>query len=221
MSTNEDGVSASTFTTTATKCHTHILKIQGYSHTKLLIDGASLESEAFEAGGCTWCIVLYPNGTSAADDDRICLALVRADSFDRPVSAQVLFTLVPDHGRPAPATTRCSSFRWIFRRRGDNRSAPPSPLITRAELEGSEYLVDDGFAVRCDVTVVSVWAMRDEVVQSCDLERAGIACSCKDQLCNRRHASSWVSSKSETTPPSRRRRGFKAAWFWLLRRALP
>ncbi|XBH94012.1 hypothetical protein VPH35_084852 [Triticum aestivum] len=205
MSTNVDGVSASTFTTTATKCHSHILKIQGYSHTKLLIDGASLESKTFEAGGCTWRIVFF------------CLALVRADSFDRPVSAQVLFTLVPH-----PATTRCSSsFRWTFRRRGDNRSAPPSPLITRAELQGSEYLVDDSFAVRCDVTVVSVWAMRDKVVQSCDLERAGIACSCKEQLCNRRHASSWVSSKSETTPPSRRRRGFKAAWFWLLRRALP
>ncbi|KAI4989554.1 hypothetical protein ZWY2020_036871 [Hordeum vulgare] len=62
---------------TATKLHSHILKFQGHSHTKLLIDGSSLESKAFEAGGCTWRIVFYPNGTSstADDDDRTCVDL--------------------------------------------------------------------------------------------------------------------------------------------------
>ncbi|VAI35453.1 hypothetical protein VPH35_091857 [Triticum aestivum] len=224
MSTNVDSVSASTITTTATKCHSHILTIQGYSQTKLFADGTSVESKTFETGGCTWYILFYPNGASAAAADRICLGLALADSCDRPVCVHAQFTIVPHHGRPAPATTYCNSCRLTFRRIGDNRRGPPSPLITRAELEESEYLVDDGFAVRCDVTVVNARWRSDVVVQPRDLERAGIACSCKDQLCKRRHASSWESSKSETTPtpPQRRRRaGIKAAWFRLVRRTLP
>uniref|UniRef100_M8BI52 CCHC-type domain-containing protein n=1 Tax=Aegilops tauschii TaxID=37682 RepID=M8BI52_AEGTA len=148
MSTNVDSVSASTITTTATKCHSHILTIQGYSQTKLFADGSSLKSKTFEAGDYTWCILFYPNGSSAAAD-HICLALGLADSCDRTVSVHARFTIVPHHGRPAPATTYCSSFRSNFRHMGDNHRDPPSPLIKRAELEGSEYLVDDGFAVRC------------------------------------------------------------------------
>ncbi|KAF7074124.1 hypothetical protein CFC21_079034 [Triticum aestivum] len=222
MSTNVDSVSASTITTTATKCHSHILTIQGYSQTKLFADGSSLKSKTFEAGDYTWCILFYPNGSSAAAD-HICLALGLADSCDRTVSVHARFTIVPHHGRPAPATTYCSSFRSNFRHMGDNHRDPPSPLIKRAELEGSEYLVDDGFAVRCDVTVVTARLRSDGAVQPRDLERAGIACSCKDQLCKRRHASSWESSTSETTPPPprRRRTGIKAAWFRLIRRTLP
>ncbi|XBH94013.1 hypothetical protein VPH35_084853 [Triticum aestivum] len=223
MSSNVGSVSASTITTTATKCHSHILTIQGYSQTKLFADGSSVKSKTFEAGGYTWCILFYPNGSSAATD-RICLALGLVDGCDRTVSVHAQFTIVPHHGLPAPTTTYCSSFRSNFRRMREKPRGPPSSLITRAELEESEYLVDDGFAVRCDVTVVTARWHSDGVVQPRDLERAGIACSCKDKLCKRRHASRWESSKSKKTPtppPSRRRMGIKAAWFWLVRRTMP
>jgi hypothetical protein len=65
----KDAVSASSMGTrviTAAGCH--VLRIKGYSQTKLLGTGAAALSCRFEAAGQIWRISYYPNGRALSPD---------------------------------------------------------------------------------------------------------------------------------------------------------
>jgi hypothetical protein len=60
-------------------------------------------------------------------------------------------------------------------------------FISVKALERSGFLKDDCLAVRCDITVVEKSAVMDELVKAADMERMGMLCKCKDDLCKRHH----------------------------------
>uniref|UniRef100_M8BAT4 Uncharacterized protein n=1 Tax=Aegilops tauschii TaxID=37682 RepID=M8BAT4_AEGTA len=188
--------SASTISTTAaTGGGCHLLKIAGYSQSKQLGNGATLRSCEFQAAGCSWCIVYHPRPLKNTEYVALALELT-TKCVSRPINTIVRLTLVPHHGKPAPATPYSRSDRSCFSRTG---AYWLYPFIKREELESSEYLVDDCFSDRCDIHAVETSAVADEVVQPHDLERMGLACACActDELCTRRHASSWVLEKEK------------------------
>ncbi|XP_051229129.1 BTB/POZ and MATH domain-containing protein 3-like [Lolium perenne] len=221
-----DNVSSSTITavadTSASACH--LLRIKDYSRTKLLLgNGMAARSPEFKAGGYTWCISYYPNGVSNEDADGISLLVqfITAKYDAIVVDANVRLTLLPHHGKPAPPTPHCVSFSRAFKQ----WRASGQRFITREELESSGYLVDDCFAVRCDVDVIRTVAVVDPVVPLLDLERMGLLCSCEDDLCKRRHASARTVQAASTsvsasapvasTKHRRRQSRIKAAWLRL------
>uniref|UniRef100_A0ACD5Z0C7 Uncharacterized protein n=1 Tax=Avena sativa TaxID=4498 RepID=A0ACD5Z0C7_AVESA len=235
MSTESDidRISASTIFATATSSGCHLLRITGYSRSTLLGNGVAVQSCEFgstllgngvavqscefEAGGHRWCILYYPRSKSRPESIFVALKLT-TKAVSRPVNTNFRFTLVPHHGKPAPATTYCKNYRVSFDYTGHYWV---SQLTTREELESSEYLVDDSFSIRCDVHAVHTSAVADQFVHAHDLERMGLACGCSDDLCKRRHAASWGLEK-ENAPVSGSttaiRRRVKAAWLRLFRR---
>ncbi|KAI4981565.1 hypothetical protein ZWY2020_022057 [Hordeum vulgare] len=202
MSQESDSISASTISTTATTGGCHLLKITGYSQSKQLPDGTNLRSCEFEAAGRSWCIEYVPRPPKKAEYVALALELI-TEGVGQPINTTVRFTLVPHHGKPEPATApHYRSGRSRFHRTGVDRKGAYwfYPFITWEGLEGSGYLVDDCFSVRCDIHVIDTSAVADEVVQAHDLERMGLACSCTDDLCKRRHASSLALDLKKETP---------------------
>ena len=55
-----ESVSSSTISATATTGGCHLLKITGYSQSKMLGEGVAVRSSEFEAGGYRWCILYCP-----------------------------------------------------------------------------------------------------------------------------------------------------------------
>jgi hypothetical protein len=146
MSTkNIDSVSASTISATATTGGCHLLKITGYSQSKLLDNGVAVQSCEFEAGGYRWCILYYPRSRKSADNIYIEVKLTSKD-VSCPVNTKIQFTLILHHGEPtpppapAPATTYSMYSRKSFDYTGYHWGFP---FITREEFESSGYLVDD------------------------------------------------------------------------------
>ncbi|KAM0900368.1 hypothetical protein ACQ4PT_020678 [Festuca glaucescens] len=237
-----DNVSSSTLSTFAPghgSVH-HLLKINGYSRTTLLLDnGMAARSCEFGAGKycSTWRIMYYPNRASEEDAGGISLfvELMTIPSFAKASveNASVRFTLLPHHGKPTPATPHCVSFTRAVKL----GCAVGQQLIAREELERSEYLLDDCFAIRCDIDVISMLALPVQIVPVDDLERMGLICSCKDHSCKRRHASprtvvqatssssasasartvEATSSSASASAPMALQSGIKSAWGRLLR----
>lgn len=83
-------------------------------------------------------------------------------------------------------------------------------FIKRKALERSGYLVDDCFAVRCDIHVVSTSAAVDAVVEDDDLHRLGLPCR---RSCN----GDDVKRCAAVARSQRRHRWLMAAWFRLFR----
>uniref|UniRef100_A0A0E0M7U3 BTB domain-containing protein n=1 Tax=Oryza punctata TaxID=4537 RepID=A0A0E0M7U3_ORYPU len=136
----------------------HVLKIDGYSHTKeMLSHGECSRSCTFRVGTHSWYLEYYPNGRSLhSAGDHIAICLVRDDDSDLGYGGAreqmtARFHLLDLHaGKPVPGYTRgvtsplLSSKIWAC-----------SNLVTRKELE--EHVLDgDCFAVSCDITIVKV-----------------------------------------------------------------
>jgi speckle-type POZ protein len=54
----------------------HILKINGYSSTKVALNGEAIKSGQFTVGGHRWRISYYPNGCTSDSTDYISLSLL-------------------------------------------------------------------------------------------------------------------------------------------------
>ncbi|XP_048527914.1 BTB/POZ and MATH domain-containing protein 2-like [Triticum urartu] len=150
----------------------HLLKIVGYSRTKELPNGEWIDSCPFQVGGRTWHVRYYPNGNKNEDIDYISVFL----EFDgtvaeaEAVKAQAKFSLLDQDGNPAPTYSWGTGTRnysvektWGFKQ-----------YIKRDELEKSELLKDDSFAVKVDVTVMSEFHARKTptiVVPPSDIHR--------------------------------------------------
>ncbi|KAL6842259.1 hypothetical protein ACP4OV_027907 [Aristida adscensionis] len=185
MSCSKD-ISTSSISMSPATTGCHMLKIEGYSRTtKLLPNCACIMSSGFEAAGHFWRISYYPNGMfrDTADHISFYISLTRNVSPDT-VSAKVRLSLVPHGGgAPAPATPCCDGLTAAF------GAAPVTyyrfpRFVKREALEASGYLVDDCFAVRCDIEVVrssAVAAADPAGVGENDLERLALPCAtCHD-----------------------------------------
>ncbi|KAL6908232.1 hypothetical protein ACP4OV_002402 [Aristida adscensionis] len=135
---------------------THELRINGYSGTKGLGVGESIKSCTFVIGGHSWCIGYYPDGADERNSDYIRLDLWLHHDHPFPndgVKAGFKFSILrPDRSEEASVYNRSSEERRLF------TSKDPAwgfdQFIRRTELESSTYLKDDGFTIKCDVTVL-------------------------------------------------------------------
>ncbi|KXG38112.1 hypothetical protein SORBI_3001G181900 [Sorghum bicolor] len=126
----------------------HILRIDGYSRTLATPTGEYIASLPFTVGGLRWHIRYYPNGNKSEDKDGISLFLYLHDSVAKPVKAQFGFRFVGDVAEQ-PLTL---GGMHIY----DNQSAWGRPqFIKREVFEASKHLLDDSFAIRCDVVVTT------------------------------------------------------------------
>ncbi|XBI63695.1 hypothetical protein VPH35_044058 [Triticum aestivum] len=118
----------------------HLLRIDGYSHTKAMVaTGDHVLSCGFPIGGRTWRVKYYPNGSAKEHADWISVSLlVDPDTKAASVKARFRFSLLDMGGEPVP------EYGWAFPR-----------FVKRLDLENSVHLKDDGFTIRCDVDVMS------------------------------------------------------------------
>uniref|UniRef100_J3LC42 BTB domain-containing protein n=2 Tax=Oryza brachyantha TaxID=4533 RepID=J3LC42_ORYBR len=138
----------------------HVLRIDGYSRTRALLEnGRFTSSSAFSVGGYNWTIKYFPNG-SKTTRGYLSIYLVLDSAGAKDVKAQFSFGLVGGDGiipvpsyvsRCSVATFPCRGADWGF-----------TKFIKHDELEESEHLIDDSFAVRCDLTVLKEKEIRLE-----------------------------------------------------------
>ncbi|KAL6641111.1 hypothetical protein ACP70R_019292 [Stipagrostis hirtigluma subsp. patula] len=131
-------------------CGYHVLKVAGYSRTKEVPNGQCIDSRQCRVGGRTWIVKYYPNGSNSENSDCISLFLALDDKVSDAVKAQVKISLLDQYGKPVPSyirTTIVVNFSekgaWGYR-----------DFIKRGVLEKSDYLRNDSFTVRFDVTVM-------------------------------------------------------------------
>uniref|UniRef100_A0A0E0BAR8 BTB domain-containing protein n=1 Tax=Oryza glumipatula TaxID=40148 RepID=A0A0E0BAR8_9ORYZ len=129
----------------------HVLKIVGYSLTKAVPNGKSIKSRPFRAGGHTWHVAYYPNGQNAEKAEYMAFFLCLDDTASKGVEAKAIFSLLDMEGNPVSShsfTTRVVNF-------SEERSWGYSEFMKRGSLEKSEYLKDDCFKIRIDVSVIA------------------------------------------------------------------
>ncbi|CAN6219785.1 unnamed protein product [Urochloa humidicola] len=96
-----------------------------------------------------------------------------------------------------PANFFCSSCPWLKLHCYESakffikREGVAATYRCGATSRSSEYLVDDCFAIRCDVEVIKMLsaaaAAEDPAVIAHDLERLALPCTCDDDKCKRLH----------------------------------
>uniref|UniRef100_A0A0E0EY41 BTB domain-containing protein n=1 Tax=Oryza meridionalis TaxID=40149 RepID=A0A0E0EY41_9ORYZ len=141
----------------------HVLRIDGYSHTKNTVrNGQHIRSCMFRAAGCSWIVYYYPNGYTAESADFISLYAELQD--DVLTTAQFTVSLLDELGRPgwtyrsSSCTCKCSgSSGEEYSMWGGER------FIRRDELEQSEYVRDDRLAIRFDVAVMDKLRTTEEI----------------------------------------------------------
>uniref|UniRef100_A0A0E0MHF8 MATH domain-containing protein n=1 Tax=Oryza punctata TaxID=4537 RepID=A0A0E0MHF8_ORYPU len=174
--------SASTIALTATTGY-HLLKIKGYTHSRLL-NGERFMSSKFSAAGHTWRIIVYP---SECDSVSFFLQLV---GRSKDVTAEVQFSMLhrrcnademlnPDNHqeirhkfRSASCINSCGFSRWFV----DSEETVDLPLYKYIDKD------DDSILVRCDIKVMNKPAIRAD-----SPEKLGLICHCKDDTCKRLH----------------------------------
>ncbi|BAF26585.1 BTB/POZ and MATH domain-containing protein 1 [Oryza sativa Japonica Group] len=141
----------STVTTIAAQAY-HVLKINGYSNTLKAGRHHPLSSCPFSAGGHTWHVSYYPHGCRDSNKDCISIFLVLEDIVtDEDVMAKATFSLLDRYGNPVPSYTYHTKLRNFSTSSGRARGF--ENFIRRDELERSEYLNDDYFAVAAHVII--------------------------------------------------------------------
>lgn len=129
----------------------HVLRIDGYSHLKEAIcHGEGIESCDFDVGGHIWRLLCYPNGSHPKYRRHIALYLELVDSQDELIPVQSQFSILDQLSKPALSRdVGMHKFshgdRWGLK-----------DFISREELEKSEYLKDDRFAIQCNVSFTTV-----------------------------------------------------------------
>ncbi|KAF7106947.1 hypothetical protein CFC21_107648 [Triticum aestivum] len=144
--------------------YSYTLKIAGYSRTKELLEtGKYARSTPFTVGGHVWAVRYYPNGyKDAADFASIFLVLVDSTGA-KDVKAKCTFSVLDEAGLPVPSFTRTYTSARTFTGKDSSWGYPE--FINKADLEGSPHLIDDCFAIRCDVTVLK--ENRSEEIKKC------------------------------------------------------
>lgn len=112
------------------------------------------------------------------------------------VHAELQFILVP-HGQLTRAQHggRTGGGRRTFVSKYTDNCFGSMDFMAREELEMSEYLKDDCFCLRCNITTLN-----KPVVKLHDTETLQLLCYCNDDLCENIHAPDKM--KVETCPTS-------------------
>ncbi|CAL5091521.1 unnamed protein product [Urochloa decumbens] len=159
----------------------HLFKVEGYSHLKRMHGdiGSYIESGEFTAGGHTWKVLSYLNGCVEGEAGFISLCVNRTGGGGAGgmVHAEEEFELLHPHGvaagwHPSYAQRGLAAPFEV----GQTWGFPK--FIAAEDLEGSRFLKDDGFAVRCTVTVVEERGAVEEDVTVEDMDRVGVVCAC-------------------------------------------
>ena len=132
----------------------HVLTVQGYSHTVGLGVSSPISSCLFSLGGHTWRVVYWPpDGTSSNSADWISVSLFlhHTDVTNTQVKVRCRFSLLDQVGEPVPKHSTAYHTRTCYIH-GHGITSPR--FIKREELENSAFLRDDCFSIRCDVSVV-------------------------------------------------------------------
>jgi speckle-type POZ protein len=128
----------------------YLLKIDGYSRTKLLVEnGKYVRSTRFSAGGHDWALEFYPNGYKSADFISVYLFLDSTDSKD--VKAKFTFSLLDKDEEPVPSFSQTHPGH-TFPGKGSDWGY--FDFIKKTDLEESVHLINDCFTIQCDVTVM-------------------------------------------------------------------
>ncbi|XBI43080.1 hypothetical protein VPH35_107899 [Triticum aestivum] len=148
-SADDPSMSASTIVAdTASGCH--ILKIDGYSHTKGTPTGQAIKSGHFTVGGHRWCTNYYPNGHTSDSADHVSFFVVLDEKVFKTVKfhGQIRFASLVTRKRPLtsadPLNCLTTGHMWGY-----------AKFAKREELERSEHLTNDAFTVRCDLVVIN------------------------------------------------------------------
>lgn len=196
----------------------HLLKISGYSQTRLVDNGERVESAKFKAAGHTWRIVFYPNGKYSMDHGAFSFYLKLIDR-SKGVDAEIQFSLLPRHG--ADSGTLPYSKPEIMHTFGSarrNSKCGFNWFISRDEMETlqNKYVGedDDSIIVRCDIKVVNKPA-----IHRIGLNDLGVFCPCDDDTCKRLHKRSLQAASDiamESQPCLGIKGGFKRLFSYFL-----
>ncbi|CAN6311077.1 unnamed protein product [Urochloa humidicola] len=131
----------------------HILRIGGYTRTKVVPTGEYLKSVRFTLAGHHWQIRYYPNGDTSESADYISLYLHldEHESVVEPVKAQHLVRLVDGSEEQDPSPSLAKEEVYTFM---SYVGLGKGKFMKRGNLEKSRFLRDDSFAVRCDILVI-------------------------------------------------------------------
>ncbi|CAN6202971.1 unnamed protein product [Urochloa humidicola] len=165
----------------------HLLKIEGYSRLKHTHGdtGSYLESGEFTAGGHTWRVLCFLNGDRVEDAGFVSVYLKRGGAGAGVVHAEFEFELVRNRGAAAEWPSRTIRSPAVPFKAGFEWGCPK--FIAAEDLERLMFLRDDGFAVRCTVTVVEERVAAEGDVTAEDMEMVGVVCPCKDEACEFKH----------------------------------
>ncbi|TVU20714.1 hypothetical protein EJB05_30307, partial [Eragrostis curvula] len=143
--------SRSATTIAKVRCY-HVIKIDGYSKTlNSHGDRPVFSSSPFRAGGHSWHVSYRPMGSPHYPENTefISIYLVLDDITEEPVMAEVAFTLLNRDGTPAKKTCAINVNNFSVR-----AFVGYEKFIKREELETSEFLKDDSFAIRVHVLII-------------------------------------------------------------------
>jgi speckle-type POZ protein len=125
-----------------------VIKIDGYK--VLLKNGKCVKSAPFSVGGHNWVIKYYPHGNATHGCILIYLALESSNARDLRVEAR--FSLLDKDGKRVSLYNRTTAGH-IFAHKGSSREICLNS-IEHCSSEASVHLRDDGFSIRCDVSVL-------------------------------------------------------------------
>ncbi|KAI5002171.1 hypothetical protein ZWY2020_026821 [Hordeum vulgare] len=134
----------------------HLLKIDGYSHTKGVPNGDRIKSHSFTLGEHRWHIDYHPNGCKPEYADSISLFLVLDSNVTTAVKAQHKFSFADEVTDQSPSLVSTTVQNYSSHKGWGNAT-----FIKRADLEKSEHLKDDSFTIRCDILVISDYRAED------------------------------------------------------------
>ncbi|KAK1663981.1 hypothetical protein QYE76_052140 [Lolium multiflorum] len=158
-------MSTSTIVPRAKATGHHILRIRGYSHTKAVVaTGEHVVSCGFRVNGRTWRIKCYPNGSTMEHADWISVALIVEPeaAAAAPVNPWFSFSILDVDGKPVPEHTSTSYGIRGFTQPGCNYGWAFHRFVRRFDLESSAHLMNDGFAIRCDIKLMRAPSLRLE-----------------------------------------------------------
>ncbi|KAF7024866.1 hypothetical protein CFC21_037141 [Triticum aestivum] len=132
----------------------HLLVINGYSHTKATAAaGAVILSLPFMVGGHRWRIFYCPKGApSGCAEDSVSLILsIVNKNVTEDLKVQVGFSFLDQHEKQDSAYIRAKEPCNFS---SGNRCWVHKNFVKRDALEKSKHLNDDCFTIRCDLAVV-------------------------------------------------------------------
>ncbi|CAO2149785.1 unnamed protein product [Urochloa humidicola] len=132
---------------------THILRVDGYSGTKGLGVGKSINSGTFAAGGHSWYIAYYPDGKDdeCADWISVFLYLDRPSAKENIVKARFQFILQDFNGFTHYQNLKKSPVTTFSLAEGGVRCSGHKKFVQKKDFQSWSK---DSFRIRCDVTVV-------------------------------------------------------------------